>query len=52
MTSAPVRLVLPAALSADAGGSRELVRDSRPDLTAAGLLDRSEERRVGKECPV
>ncbi|MCC3266085.1 MoaD/ThiS family protein [Arthrobacter gengyunqii] len=39
MSAAPVRLVLPAALSADAGGVRELVRDSRPDLTAAGLLD-------------
>lgn len=37
--TAPVRLVLPAALSADAGGARELVRDSLPDMTAAAFLD-------------
>ena len=35
----PVRLVLPASLSAAAGGHRELARASGPGLTAGALLD-------------
>lgn len=35
----PVRLILPAALSAAAGGQRELARTSGPGHTAADLLD-------------
>ena len=34
-----IRLLLPAALSAAAGGQRELVRAAGPGLTAAELLD-------------
>lgn len=39
MIPAPVRLVLPAALSAAAGGQRELARPAGPGLTAGTLLD-------------
>lgn len=39
MAGTPVRLVLPAALSAAAGGHRELERAAPAGLTAAGLLD-------------
>ena len=40
MAADPVRMVLPAALSAVAGGHRELVRPADPGLTAGALLDR------------
>lgn len=39
MTTPPVRVVLPAALSASTGGQRELVRPADAGLTAAALLD-------------
>ena len=39
MTAQPVRLVLPAALSAAAAGQRELERAAGTGLTAAQLLD-------------
>ncbi|GAA3292569.1 MoaD/ThiS family protein [Arthrobacter citreus] len=39
MTARPVRLVLPAALSAAAEGHRELERAGGDELTAAQLLD-------------
>ncbi|MBP3035626.1 MoaD/ThiS family protein [Arthrobacter sp. zg-ZUI100] len=39
MRGTPVRLVLPAALSAAAGGARELEVQSSAGLTAAALLD-------------